>query len=103
MTGIPRVAGGGKTHRLRRHRGTELRHVGAAKRDESGRGEHLGEEGRRRPGHVTERPDAERHRLPGDHAANIFEQDRHATERAVGQVAGRFLPRQLESRPDHGI
>ncbi len=103
MTGIPRVPGGGKAHRLRRHRRTELRHVGAADSDESGRGEHLGEERRHRPGHVPQGADAERRRLTGDQAAEILEQDRHAAERAAGQVTSRFLPRQVESRPDHGI
>src|SRR5215469_9245723 len=103
MSRIPWIARGRKAHRLRSHRRAELRHVGTADSDEPGRTEHLGQEGRDRPGQLTQRPDAKRCGLPGDHAANVLEQDRHTAERAVGQIAGGFLSGQVESRPDHGV
>ena len=92
MTGVPRVARGREALRLGGHRGAELRHVGPAQRDEAGRPELLRQEGRHRHGHVAQRPDAERRRLAGHGAAQVLEQDRHAAERAVGQVARGLRP-----------
>jgi hypothetical protein len=103
MTGIPRVAGRGKASRLGGHRGAKLRHVGAAERDEAGRPELFREVGRYRPCHRAQRPEAERRGLTRDRAAQIFVQDRHAAEWAIGQVALGLLPRSIEPCPDHGI
>ena len=93
----------GKAPRLGGHRGAHLRHVGAAQRDETSRPELLGEVGGHRPGHLTQRPEAERRGLTSDHAAQILVQDRHAAERPIGQVTVSLQPRRVEPRPDHRI
>jgi hypothetical protein len=103
MAGIPRVTRRRKAPRLGGHRGAEFRHIGAADRDEAGRAELLREIGRYRPCHLTQRPEAERRGLARDHAAQILVQDRHAAERAIGQVAVSLEPRRVEPCPDHGI
>ena len=103
MTRIPRVARRGKASRLGGHRGAKLRHIGAAERHEAGRPELLRQIGRYRPCHVTQRPEAERRRLTRDRTAQILVQDRHAAERAIGQVAVSLQPRRIEPRPDHSV
>jgi hypothetical protein len=103
MTGIPRVTRRGKASRLGGHRGAELRHIGAAERDEAGRPELLREVGRYRPCQLTQRPEAKRRGLTGDHAAQILIQDRHTPERPIGQIAVSLQPRRIEPCPDHGI
>jgi hypothetical protein len=103
MLRVPRVARGREALRFRGHRRAEFRHVGPAKRDEAGRAEVFRQEGREREGHVAHGPDAERRRLAGERAAQVLEQDRHAAERAVGQVARRLPPRLVEPGADHGV
>jgi hypothetical protein len=103
MIWIPRVARRGEASRLGGRRGGQLGHVGAAQRDEAGGPELLGEVGGDRPGHLTQRPQAERGGLTRDRAAHVLVQDRHAAERAVGQVAVGLPSRRLEPGPDHGI
>ncbi len=103
MTRIPRVARRGEAPRFGGHRGPELRHVGAAERDEARRAELFRQVRRYRPGHLAHRPDAECRGLARDRAAQVLEQDRHAPERAIGQMAVGLQPGRVEPRPDHGV
>ena len=103
VTGIPRVARRGEAPRLGGDRGAELRHVGPAQRHEAGRPELLRQIGRNRERQVAQRPDPECRRLALDRAPQVLEQDRDATEGAVGQVALCLKPRRVEPGPDHGV
>jgi hypothetical protein len=103
VAGVPGIARRPAAQRLGGHRGAHLGGVGAAERDEAGRPE-LGRQVRRhRPPHVAQRADAERGRLAVRHAAEVLEQGRHPAERAVGQLAIRFLAGRVEPGPDDRV
>src|SRR6201999_2889466 len=103
MTQVPGVVRRRETPRLGRHRGAELRHVGPAERNETGRPELFRQVRRHRERHVAQRPEPERRRLARDRAADVLEQDRDTAERAIRRTALGLSQRVVEPGPDHRI
>ena len=55
------------------------------------------------PAHLAQEAHALVHRVAGRVGGQVLEQERHAAEGAVGQVAGRRLARLVEQRRDHRV
>ena len=55
------------------------------------------------PAHLAQEAHALVHRVAGRVGAQVLEQERHAAEGPVGQVAGRRLARLVEQRRDHRV